>query len=329
MGELKLIWDQCLNSIKKELNDEVRYDTFYKNSKLIRFENGTATILVDLQFMKSVLMSNRNMIIKFISQYSLKECNDIIIEAYEVPLDLLLKQKERDIAHEYELAKDEYENNLRCFISRVNELQKVKKDSLSTLYEFLNFVSSLDGIQTMTKFVIDDVKDGVACYEQNLCIEKERLKQDNLSKHFIRDMFSMNSAIAYQMAFGNVPFYALVEDIIDIENYHYILINNHYELDDYVVNNGYRPNKYLHTKDETRLFYLNKKNGNIQEYIEIIKNEFDELTNKHTLVMKALLDLDEFGNESFKDMSGSEKKRFIDLVCYAHQLSKTMNRVIK
>ena len=55
LSKLSTIWNEALQMIKEQLQDNKVYDTFFQNSKLYKVEGDTAYISVKTKFAKELL----------------------------------------------------------------------------------------------------------------------------------------------------------------------------------------------------------------------------------------------------------------------------------
>lgn len=79
MNELAKKWEACLEEIKNLLNDQIKFDTFYKSSRLLDFKQGIARIVVEMQFHQMVLNNDKDIIIQAINNQFNDHCDDVII----------------------------------------------------------------------------------------------------------------------------------------------------------------------------------------------------------------------------------------------------------
>ncbi len=100
-NELKNFWDLCLSDIAGELDDEIAYNSFYKDSSIGLIDNGEATIVVDSDLKKLILGSNLEMISKVMSKVAAQDISCHIILNSE-----LLKPSEVPITQSYVMSDD-------------------------------------------------------------------------------------------------------------------------------------------------------------------------------------------------------------------------------
>lgn len=79
MNELTKKWEACLKQIEEQLNDQVKYDTFYRTAKILDYKQGVARIVVEMQFAQKVLNNDKDFIIQIINQNFDGHCEDVII----------------------------------------------------------------------------------------------------------------------------------------------------------------------------------------------------------------------------------------------------------
>ncbi len=80
------LWELCLKDIQELLiNDQVKFDTFYKDAKLLSFHNGRAVLLVEMEFQKMVLSMDSEIIKNAISHRFEQECRQLEIH---LPADM-------------------------------------------------------------------------------------------------------------------------------------------------------------------------------------------------------------------------------------------------
>ena len=79
MNELSKKWELCLEKIKDLLNDQIKYDTFYKSAKILDFNNGIVRIVVEMEFYQKVLNNDKDLILQVINKHFDEPCTDIII----------------------------------------------------------------------------------------------------------------------------------------------------------------------------------------------------------------------------------------------------------
>ena len=79
MNEIVKLWADCLNDLEELLNDQVKFDTFYKSAKLIEFKNGLARLVVEMQLQKMVLSNDKEILKDAISHRFNVTCDEIEI----------------------------------------------------------------------------------------------------------------------------------------------------------------------------------------------------------------------------------------------------------
>ena len=80
MNELSKKWELCLEKIKDLLNDQIKYDTFYKSAKILDFNNGIVRIVVEMEFYQKVL--NNEMTVDKTHSYEQQKKKNLLLQGY-------------------------------------------------------------------------------------------------------------------------------------------------------------------------------------------------------------------------------------------------------
>lgn len=79
MNEISTLWKDCLNDLEELLNDQVKFDTFYKTANLLDFKNGLARIVVEMQLQKMILETDKDILKDAISHRFNRICDEVEI----------------------------------------------------------------------------------------------------------------------------------------------------------------------------------------------------------------------------------------------------------
>lgn len=79
MNEIAKQWSECLNDIAELLNDQVKFDTFYKSAQLLDLQDGTARLIAESQFQKMILNTEKEIIKDAINHRFSDHCDDLVI----------------------------------------------------------------------------------------------------------------------------------------------------------------------------------------------------------------------------------------------------------
>lgn len=79
MNDIQQLWQACLDDIESVVNDQLKFENFFKPTSLASFENGKAVIVVEMQLNKIVLENDKDLFRKTISFHANQPCTDVEI----------------------------------------------------------------------------------------------------------------------------------------------------------------------------------------------------------------------------------------------------------